>query len=453
MRAPGPLLSLATLALLSTACATISSAIGEVTGTTEKKKEEARVAHVQLKVMRYADDYATKVAQAARRISLTTDEKRLAVVSWQLEESTAAYDVASGPNPILNVVDMVVLVALSRWAVENYWVPTVFGDSGRPLLDTCVQAESEVWAVLLPLLKSDLEKEIRARIERWEAANPRVHDVSLIRFVDVDTLTKESRGRGLGTPTSLLEPFGLDPFETFEPAVQQVERTRVFAERAIYFAKRWPSLLDLQVEKLALELSLEPRAQQVLADADRISRSAEAFGKVAADVPALVDREREAAIRQFLDAAKTEEGKAQALFAELKQTLDAGNAAAASANGAIHSLETFVAMVNPPSPPGTPPQRPFDVNEYTRGFVELSRAMDEARVLVDSLDKDAPRLEELVQRATKGVSEDGRGLVEYAFRRGMALVAALVLGLLAAALLYRFLAKRIDARAASKKGG
>jgi hypothetical protein len=439
--------------VLSVGCAMISSAMGEVTGTTGKKREEARIAEVQVEVMRYADDYATTVVQAAGRIELPTDEKRLAVVSWQLEESTAAYDVATGPNPLLNVVDMVVLVALSRWAVEKYWVPEVFGESGRPLLAACVEAESKAWAAILPLLKPAPEKELRERIERWEAANPKVYDVSSIRFDDVERAAKGHGNEVLGTPTALLAPFGLDPFATFEPAVQQVERTRVLAERAMYFAKRWPFLLNLQAEKLALELALQPQSQRVFGDADRLSRSAEAFGKVAEDIPALVDREREAAIRQFLDAAKAHEDRAQALFAELTRTLNAGNAAATSANGAIRSLESFVAMVSPPSPAGTPPGKAFDVNDYTRGFVEFSRAMDDARGLVDSLDKDAPRLEEMVQKATKGVSEDGRRLVDYAFRRGMALIAALVGGLFGAALLYRFLAVRIDARAASRKEG
>ncbi|HVP69274.1 MAG TPA: hypothetical protein VMT17_18640 [Anaeromyxobacteraceae bacterium] len=445
MRSLPSRLAPALLVLLCAACSTISTGFGYITGSTQEKEQEHRVAEVQEKVMRYAGDYATQVVQAAARIETPTPEKRLAVLAWQLRQATAAYDIATGPNPILNALDLVVLVSLTRSSVESYWVPVVFGESGRPLLDVCAHSEASAWTIVQPLLESFPKNQLRDAIATWRARNPDVQDVSSIRLVDVEQ--SEHGTAGLGTPTSILASVGLDPLGKLDPAVQQVERTRILAERALYYAKRWPSLLDLQAQQLALQLSLQPQAQDVLRDANRISGSAEAIGKLAQEIPSLVDREREAAIRQFLDAAQAQEGEARALLAQAKAALDAGQGAFTSADGAIRSLQSFVSMVSAaPAVPGAPPGKPFDVNDYTRGLVELGRAMNDARALVESVERGAPRLETLVQRATQGASQDGRALVDYAFRRGLALVAALLGGSLAVAVLYRLAAARIAAR-------
>ena len=40
-------------------------------------------------------------------------------------QSTAAYTIASGPNPVVNALDMIVLATLSRMVVEDYEVGSV----------------------------------------------------------------------------------------------------------------------------------------------------------------------------------------------------------------------------------------------------------------------------------------------------------------------------------------
>ncbi len=441
-----PRWTLAAPALLLAACSTVSTLVGDVTGSTEKKEEEVKIAEVQVGVMRYADDYVARVLQSARQIQATTPEARLALIDWQLGQATAAYEIATGANPLLNALDMVALAALTRTSLQDYFVPKVFGESGRPLLATCDALEPEAWDGVSKVLKPSAEARLRAAIAKWQAANPDVHDVAAIRLVNVLGSAKTGGTGGLGTPTSVLAAFGLDPLGKLDPAVEEVERTRILAERALYYAKRWPMLLDLQAQKLALQLSQQPESQRVLGDAERISRSAETFARLAEGVPALVDREREAAIRQFLDAVASQEGKARALLAEMKETLDAGTAAATSTNGALRSLDSLVATLSQPPPPGSPPSRPFDVSDYTRALAELARAANDLHSLMESIGRDAPRVEALVERTSQGVSERGRALVDYAFRRALVLVAVFLAGILAVAVGYRFAAVRIGAR-------
>lgn len=175
----------------------------------------------------------------------------------------------------------------------------------------------------------------------------------------------------------------------------------------------------------------------------RVSLAAESMARTAEGLPALVDREREAAIRQFLDALSSQEARARTLLAEMRRTLDAGTGAAAAVHGALGSLDAILAATREPGPPGTPPSRPFDVNEYTRALEQLGRSATELEALLRTVNQDSPRVAALIGDAGREVSDRGRALVDYAFGRALTLVLILVLSVLAAALLYRWASHRI----------
>jgi hypothetical protein len=447
-----PRTAISLLALSAAACSAVSTAVGGVTGANKEQKAQSELRQLQQTVMRFADDYASVVFQAASVIEAKTPEARLAVIGWKLRQGTAAYTIASGPNPVGSAVDMVVLTALSRSVVERYWVPEVFGESGRTLLDALGRLEPRAWDLVSGQFKPEGQAEMRKFIDQWIARNPDVREVSFIRLLDLAEGTGKGGLPALGAPSDVLGAIGLDPFAKLDPAVRQVEETRILGERALYFAERWPFLLDLQAQQLALELSLQPASQRLLDDAGRISRAAEALGGVAAGLPDLVDREREAAIRQFMDALQSQEGRARALLVQLRKTLDSGTAAATSVQGAIRSLDAFVATVSAPSPPGNPPSKPFDVNDYGRALEHLGKAAGELRSLVDSLDRDAPRVEALLGRTARQASDQGRALVDHLFWRATALVAILLAGILVVALAYRWAAARVGPRGGSGRG-
>ncbi len=77
---------------------------------------------LQQKVMRFADIYATTVAEVSDETAarVGTPELRLGMLRWKLNQATAAFIDASDPNPALNALDMLVLVTLSRMVVEDY---------------------------------------------------------------------------------------------------------------------------------------------------------------------------------------------------------------------------------------------------------------------------------------------------------------------------------------------
>ncbi len=150
---PGPVLvSLLIVVLLLGACKTsqrsktAESPIGP-TGLT--------VSQIQSELMSYADNMADFVAQGADEIvdSSTDPLVRRDATSFKLQTIRGAYTIAAGPNPIVGVIDMAVMVTLSRQAAEMY-DKRHLGDHGEPLIEALDNAQERVWKLAAKVLTS-----------------------------------------------------------------------------------------------------------------------------------------------------------------------------------------------------------------------------------------------------------------------------------------------------------
>jgi len=435
----------ALLALPVLGCSTVSNVVGTVTGEKQQREMRLKVAETRSEVMRLSDSYSTKVLQATAGIAADTPEARLAVLDYEIDQVTAAYQIATAPNPLANAIDLAVLTTLSGAVVKDYWIPEVWGESGRPLLRAYETLEPQVWFVVSGFVDPDQEKQLRDIIAQYRESNPHLKQAAFIRMADIAQARAKDKG-GLGTPSELLGSIGLNIFGGLDPAVQQVEQARVLAERALFYAQRSPRLLDMQAQLLTLQLSSQPASEKLLEDTTRISKSAERVAVTASQLPEVIDRQREAAIDQVMTALAEQESRSRALLADVKQTLDAGAGAASSVNDAIRSANALLASVNKPPPPGTPPPppgKPFDIAEYTQALNELGKSAQDLEALVSSLDQSVPRVAALAETVTGKATGEVRALVDYAFRRALALVLVLVGAVLLAAITYRWAAVRL----------
>jgi hypothetical protein len=437
--------SLLLLACGTLGCRTISGEWGVVTGKAQQNEEASRVARTQRQLMRFADDYVAEILSGTARFEPVTTEERLMVMSLELNQATAAYDIASGASPRAGVLDMLVLVSLTRSVFEDYWVGQIYGARARPLLEALRALEERAWAQASAVLTAEQQRTIRDAIASWRASHPEVHEVAFIRL---DHLVGGGRGGRDSrlTPESILGATGLDPLAGLDPAIRQVEQIRLLGERAFFYAKRAPRLLDLQGQQLLMQLGQQPRSQEAFQIAARVSGSMDALASTARGLPGLVDREREAALRQVLDALRAQEDQAQALFTEARTTLEAGRSTSASVDATIRSLDGLVTRLQAPPPPGTPPSKPFDVDDYTRALRQLGESAQQLQTLLAAVGREGSTLEVLMGRAT----EESRGVVDHAFRRALVLVAFLVASVLAAAIAYRWAAARIQGRAGGR---
>jgi hypothetical protein len=132
------------------------------------------VTMLQFQVMRFADGYVAQIAQAADDFSarVGTPQARLAAVKWKLGQATSAFTAATGPSPVVNALDMLVLVTLSRMVMEDYGVET-FGEAVLPVLEVQRRQETNAWTIANSVLRPAQRQEMMDLIKAWRLAKDR----------------------------------------------------------------------------------------------------------------------------------------------------------------------------------------------------------------------------------------------------------------------------------------
>lgn len=427
-------------ALTLVGCSTLRQTFQSADKAT-KRSEQLQI--LQLRSMRFADEYVGSIVEPIRHFQASTDDAgdRLAAQNWLLSQATAAYTIASGPSPVVNAIDMVVLASLSRMVIDDAWSSEHFGERAALLRDTYRRLEPLALELAQGALPADQIAELRQLIVKWRAQNPHVTAISFVHFRDVAASIGQSAPTGIDPAGGLFSLLGLDPFSSLDPAVREIARTRELAERTIYYAQRVPSLLDMQVERLTYEFATMPEMKRLFANADSVTHAADTTGRVIGELPALLSREREAAIRQFMDAVTAETSRTRQLTVELKATLEAGTAASDSLTTSIRAFDQLMQRFDKPPPAvGVPqtPSRPFNITEYTDAAGEIARAAKELQGLIAGVDRDDAPLILAAGRATTAL----QGAIEHAYWLLARLIGILLLGALVAALAYRGIVRR-----------
>ena len=420
------------------------STVQRFTPREESKVRAAQLQELQLKVMRFADDYSGRISDPIVHLNIQTTpaEVRLRAHNWRVSQATAAYTIASGANPTINALDMIVLATLSRMVVEDRLLAD-YGERGRSLLDAHRSLEQQSWSLVDGVLNAEQSKEVLAAIDRWRAENPTTRSVAQVRFADFAALElrRGTQQQQQGN-NSLFGFIGLDPLSNLDPAVREIEQTRQLAERTIYYLQRAPGLLDMEVERLVYQLAAMPESEHTLTNIDRLSLAAEAIGTLSNRAPDIIASERQAIISQLTAALHTEQDRLQPLLVSLRDVLNAGTQTSQSLTGTVTALDAFVARFQPdrpqPADPATP-KRPFDITEYAATARDLAAAAERVQSLLAQLDESSKGVESVTRVARQEVN----GIIDHAFRLALLLILALGFTAVSCALLYRYCSPRL----------
>jgi hypothetical protein len=412
--------------------------VNKVSGADADRARRANmVEELQLKVMRFADVYVGGVIEPTQAFQQSTDDpaERLKAQDWKLSQSTAAYTIATGPNPIANALDMVVLATLSRMVIEDSWVTHRLGARAVPLRDAHRSLEPRARALLVDVLTPAQMSELDGIMKDWRERNPNIRYVTYVHFADFAKSIGRG-GPGDGGQEGLFQLLGLDPLSNLDPAVREITQSRQLAERAIYYAQRVPNLLDMQVELLTNRVVAMPETKRVLEDASHLGGLAASAGRQIDDLPALLAREREAAIRQVMDSINIQSAQMSKLANELRAALEAGTATSNSLDTTIRSADQLVARFDKPKPPGSaekPPGRPFDITEYTAAAAGIAHTANELQQLIASLERGAPAVAQSADRAASNL----QAVIDHVLWRATLLGLLLIVGGFGSALAYR----------------
>jgi len=424
-------------------------------------KAPLTIPELQFENLRFADNYTDSVAHSSDRVAkeIATRDAQVEALKWKLEQATAAYVDATGPNPLWNTLDLVGLATVSRMVIEDARSRELFGGSLNALLETHRSLEATAWNLADQFLEPSEHKELADLFAEWRKQNPNERNVSGVHFREFAVALGKAATPGTVKATSIFSLLYLDPFSGLDPTTVAIEQSRELAARTVAYAERMPTLLRWQAELLAFQIARQPDPQELFADIDRVSHSLESVAKTAEGLPAFIHSEREAAIDQVFAGVTTQrealladldarEGKLRALMGETRQTLDAGAKMSDSLKGTIGALDAFVHYVSPPPDPNAPAKpagKPFDPLDYGKAASEVGGMARDLSVLLASVDKTAPQLGVLGSRT----AEDLKGVVDRAFWKGIVLVVLLLVGSVFAALAYRALARRLFTRPAA----
>ena len=292
-------------------------------GADRADKPPIKRQQLENEIMRFGDRYAARMALEADRIreNATTLEQQRIAVGWKLACYTAVVEIAVGPNAVENMLDMLVLVSLTRQEVETYWVPKVLGpELGQGLLKAARQLDEELWEGSSRVLTPEQQKDLRELIHQWNETHPDQHYFWGVRFGGFT----DQRAKDLEQVEQTGGLLG-EVAKTREAAAEM----QAFGERVMYYMQRAPTLTRLQAEFGLRETLNTPEIVQVLDNTERLTQSTERYAdvleKLPADMEAVIthlfdelEQEREAAIAQI--AQQQQEAIKALLISEELQT-------------------------------------------------------------------------------------------------------------------------------------
>jgi hypothetical protein len=198
-------------------------------------------------LQRQVGQFCDRVSQALAPLEASTSR---AVSDAALHEGllyvSSAVDIATGPAPELNLIDMLVFLRLCRKAIESHWIPAVFGEQGAAVAAAFSKSEEDLWRAVTPVATETQRRELEGLIDEWIADNPgqfRVEGVRLDDFVRHTGMTAQARAeRARGLVANV------------RAATQAADQALMLAERGIFLVNRLPFLWRVQARVASREI-------------------------------------------------------------------------------------------------------------------------------------------------------------------------------------------------------
>lgn len=400
---------------------------------------------VQQRLLRLATEFGTGVIFGVDKLERdgapisSTENLRLKI--FLLGETCA---IVSGPSSAASLIDLTVFTTVVRASLKERWKPEAFKDSAAQLVETFDNLEVELGRLANTILTPQQREELRQAIVAWQQQHPLNQNVLGSRASGFALELTRSKSRSETEPGSVFALLRLDPLAGLDPAMRELARTRLFAERALFLAQWMPTMLRWQTELLAENAVAMPGVQQMLTNSTRIATSVERFAGVAEQLPAQLRSERE----EILKAIETQETRLTPLVNEVRLTLASGTQLSTSLNTTITTFDGLmkrfgIGETNGVDAPNTN-REPFRITDYGQTAVQLEAAARQLTELLRTLDQtlgstNVTRLSAEFSPVVQQAQTSSKEIVDYAFWRGL----VLILTVFGAALIYRLISSRL----------
>lgn len=243
---------------------------------------------LQQDVQRFAGVAMDRAAQAGTTIADNVPpELRNTVLRRVLRYNASVLDIASGPMPEVNLLDMLAFSMLVRDVMEDYWIPQVLGEQGRPLLKALARSEQDINQVAAKLLTRAQLDQMRQLVDQWRKANPRLTKVEGVRLFSLSQVAGELAGAQARRSRGLLA--------SVRSVTRAADKALLLGERAMFLVHRMPFILRLQARLGTQEILGDSLAS--LGQADELIAQASTLRPLVTDTVTLV-QSSERALRE-----------------------------------------------------------------------------------------------------------------------------------------------------------
>jgi hypothetical protein len=433
--------------LISTGCASApgndkSSSRAGQKGKVSKEGEKITMEELDQLTYGFADRYMAYIVSACDEIekSGATPQQRRLAHQVKLTQISSIYDIVTTADPFTQLLDLTLVVTLQsqKWIDEDL-AEEWFGDRAQPLIDASQRARADIWKIATRVMKPEQLEVMDYLIWDWRHKNPDVTVVSFVRFDDFAASRGKSMIADVKSGTGLLAPVN--------DAIKSVDELRLLTERAFYYGKRAPFLMNWQaetaVDNILANSQIEGMTQSVATvtkSVDRITNMTERIPDEIAKTQARVVNDFQrmhplilAGLGQYRNAVSDTEDlvgsvdgatkTADALLKTLQETSVTLNSTMASVDKIFMEPGR-----NEPKPQN---QKPFDIESYTASALALTGALKEANQLLNSTGDmlGSPKLEQPIKQVNAIATEridharlTGARLIDVAFWRGAALI-------------------------------
>jgi hypothetical protein len=300
-----------------------------------------------------------------------------------------------------------------------------------------------MWGVAKTVMTPSQQTAFQKYLVDWYRESPQPASVVGLRSAGIAAQFLTAKKSASLQSTSLFDLIKIDPLSGLDPATREIAQTRLFAERALYVAQKMPQIMRWQLELLNLNVIDSPTVQNVVANTTQLAASADRISRVAEQLPAQIDQQREAIFKGL----ESQEKQLTPLVGAFSQTLVNGRDMSTSLNTTFMTFDALMKRFGvgetyaPRSPgPSLPPRPPFRIQDYTEACAQLEKTSKQLTELLNgvnqtvapaNLERLATQIAPVVQHAKMSSKE----VVDYAFIRGLQLIGAFLAGLL----IYRFL--------------
>ena len=210
-------------------------------------KGQVTQAELQDDLLRFESQFNARIESASQHLEASTNPKiRFRAALNRLIYASNSLNIALGPSPESNLLDMVTFMELSREVLIKHWISDLFGSGGKPLEQAFTDSSRQIWAIAGKVLDPQQRSVLQDVISAWRNKHPDQINVETVRL---STFSTEAGAKAAGLDQSV---GGL--FASLEQSTQAVDSARLFSERALYYAERAPFLFKLQARLGAIEI-------------------------------------------------------------------------------------------------------------------------------------------------------------------------------------------------------